>query len=86
MKLKSGFITQNVSGEYVVVGTGETGFNGIATGNDTSAFIIEQLKSETDREHIISAMLERYDAERDVIEKDVDKVLDGLRSIGAIDE
>lgn len=31
-------------------------------------------------------MLEKYDAPKDVIEKDIDAVLEQLRSIGAIDD
>ena len=54
--------------------------------NKTAAFIIDLLKEETTKEKIVAAMLERYDAEEQVISADVDKVIDALRSIGAIDE
>jgi methyltransferase-like protein len=61
-------------------------FNGMVRSNKTAAFIIDMLKEETTKEKIVSAMLERYDADEAVISADVDKVIDALRGIGAIDE
>ena len=61
-------------------------FNGMVRSNDTAAYIIELLKTETDRDGIIAGMLERYDATEAQIAADVDAVLAKLRSIGAIDE
>jgi hypothetical protein len=61
-------------------------FNGMVRSNKTAAFIIDLLKEETTKENIVAAMLESYDAEEQVISADVDKVIDALRSIGAIDE
>lgn len=61
-------------------------FNGMVRSNDTAAYIIELLKTDTDRECVIAKMLERYDATEAQIAADVDAVLTKLRSIGAIDE
>ena len=44
------------------------------------------MKNDTDEQQIIDAMAERFEAPRDVIEKDVANVIIKLRSIGAIDE
>ena len=52
----------------------------------TAAFIVNCLKRETDKEKIVEAMAAEYDAPREVIAADVEKVLDKLRSIGALEE
>ncbi len=84
MKLKDTFITYAASGEHTMVST--EGFSGVVRSNKTAAFIIESLKEPTTMEQIVEAMEAKYDAPREVIEKDVAKVLEELRSIGAIEE
>ncbi len=86
MKLKQGFITHNMGGEQVMVGTGAVSFSGLVRSNETAAFIVDRLKKETTKEEIVDAMLQEYDAPREVIERDVEKILQTLRSIGALDE
>ena len=85
MRLKKEFITQEMGGEQIMVAAGGS-FSGMVRSNRTAAFIVDQLKKETDREKIIEAMLREYDAPRSVIEPDVEKVLGILRSIGALEE
>lgn len=86
MRLKEGFITHETDGEQVMVATGGIDFAGLVRSNKTAAFIVDQLKTDTTREAIVDAMEERYDAPRDVIARDVENILEKLRSIGAIDE
>ena len=86
MKLKDGFVTHEMGGEHVMVATGEASFAGLVHSNATAGFIVECLKEETTKEAIIEKMLAKYDAKREVIEADVDKILGKLRSINAIDE
>ncbi len=86
MRLKSNFVTQDVGDTQVMVSTGSTDFNGMVRSNKTAAFIINCLKNDTTRDEIISRMLEKYDASEEVISNDVDKVLESLRKIGAIEE
>jgi methyltransferase-like protein len=85
MKLKKEFITHTSGDEQLMISAGGS-FNGMVRSNKTAAFIIDMLKEETTKEKIVSAMLERYDADEAVISADVDKVIDALRGIGAIDE
>lgn len=61
-------------------------FNGMVRSNSTAGEIIEMLKSEITRDEIVEKMFDKYEVEREILEKDVDKVLGALRSIGAIDE
>lgn len=85
MKLKSDFVTHEADGQQLMISAGGS-FNGMVRSNSTAAAIIDLLKNETTREDVILAMLEKYDVERSVLEPDVDKVIDALRGIGAIDE
>ena len=85
MKLKSTFITHTSGNEQLMISAGGD-FNGMVRSNSTAAEIIDMLKTETTREKIIKAMLEKYEVEESVLSHDVDKVIDALRGIGAIDE
>lgn len=84
MKLKDTFITYTASGEHTMVAT--EGFSGVVRSNKTAAFIIEALKKPTAPEQIVDAMAAKYDAPREVLEKDVAEVLEKLRGIGAIED
>lgn len=86
MKLKDGFVTHDMGGEQIMVSTGSTAFSGLVRSNGTAAFIVDCLKEETTREEIIAKMLDKYDASEEVISADVDKILEKLRSIKALDE
>lgn len=85
MKLKNTFITHNSGDEQLMISAGGN-FNGMVRSNSTAGEIIDLLKNEITREQIIATMADRYEVELAVLERDVDKVLASLRSIGAIDE
>jgi hypothetical protein len=86
MKLKDGFVTQEMGGEQIMVATGAARFSGLVRSNATAAFIVDCLKEETTRDAIVEKMLARYDASSELICADVDMVLAKLRSIDALDE
>lgn len=86
MKLKDGFITHESGGEHITVTAGNTAFNGMVRSNKTAGFIVECLRSDVTKEDIIIKMLEKYDAPRELIEKDVEKILEQMQQIGAIDD
>ena len=85
MKLKEGFVTMMTDGEQIMVAVGGQ-FAGLVRSNKTAAFIVDCLKSDTTKEGIVTAMAEKYDAPKDIIERDVEGILAKLRSIGALDE
>lgn len=86
MKLKTGFIIQNLEDTQFLIPVGGEVFNGIVKNNKTAAFIVDCLKDNTTEEKIIDAMCEKYDAPRSTITADVNDILDTLRSINAIEE
>ncbi|MDD6490471.1 MAG: PqqD family protein [Clostridia bacterium] len=85
MKLKETFITQEMDGEQIMVAT-DGSFVGMVRNNATAAFIVDCLKTDTDKEAILDAMCRKYDAPREIMATDVDKVLNNLRKIGALEE
>ena len=85
MKLKDTYITHESDGEQILLDTSSS-FAGLIRNNKTAAFIVECLKEDTTEEKIVEAMLEKYDAPKDVLAKDVSEVIGKLRKVGALDE
>lgn len=86
MKLKKEFVTQMIDDTQFLVPLGAESFHGIVRSNRTAAFIVDCLKEETTAGQIVDAMCERYDAPRETIAADVEKVLSTLRGICALEE
>lgn len=86
MRIKEGFVTYQQGDEQIMVATGSAKFSGLVRSNGTAGFIVDCLKQDTTEEKIVDAILEQYDAPRDVVERDVKNILDKLRSIGALEE
>ena len=85
MKLNSGFISHDDGDDKLLVSTGGTKFSGMVRSNGTAGFIITCLENETTEDEIVEKMLAEYDAPREVIARDVKKVIEQLRGSGAID-
>ncbi len=87
MKLRDGFITYDSGDEQILVAAGGAvrTFNGMVRSNRTAAFIVQCLASDISRQALVERMLEKYDAPRELIEGDVDRILAQLESIGALD-
>ena len=88
MKLKKTFITQQIGDRQYMVSTGQEAvrFKGMISSNRTAAAIVDLLKEETTEEAVVDAMFARFDAPREKIAADVHKVIDILRSVGAMEE
>ena len=88
MKLRDGFITYNSGSEQIMVAAGAASdvFRGMVRSNETAAFIIDCLAQEITLEELTDKLTQRYDAPREIISRDLGRVLDTLRSIGALDE
>ena len=86
MKLKKEFIVHDTGSETMLVATGKAEFSGIVKGNKTAGEVLELLKSDTTEAEIVRKMREKYDAPEGAVERDVKKIVDELRKIGAIDD
>ena len=85
MKLKSSFITHTSGNEQLMISVGGD-FSGMVRSNSTAAFIIDLLKEDTTVEKIVEKILAEYDVDPNVAKKDVERIIESLREIGAIDE
>lgn len=88
MKLHNGFITYNSGSEQIMVAAGPASdvFRGMVRSNSTAAFIIDCLAQDITLDALTDKLTDRYDAPREIIVRDLQKVLDTLRKIGALDE
>lgn len=86
MRLKDGFVTHDTGEEQVLIATDTKMFSGLVRSNRTAAEIVEFLNSEISKEQIVDKMAEKYDVERVRLENDVERILQTLRNIGALDE
>ena len=86
MQLKKDFATQVIDDTQFLVPLGGETFRGIVRSNKTAAFIVDCLKEETTAEEIVEAMYRQFDAPREVIAADVEKALQTLREINALEE
>lgn len=85
MKINSGFITHNDGEDMLLVSTGETKFSGLVRSNPTAGFIIECLEQETTEDEIVARMQQKWEVSDEIARRDVRKVVEQLRGIGAID-
>ena len=88
MKLRDGFITYTADGEQIMVAAGSAAayFQGMVRSNRTAACIVDCLMVETTEEEVVDKMAARFDAPREVIARDVARILAQLRRIGALHE
>lgn len=84
MKLNNEFISHEEGNETFVIPSGKANFSGVVRGNKTFGNVVELLQNDITEAEIVRIMLEKYDASQDVIERDVKKVIENLREIGAI--
>ena len=86
MKLNSGFLSHDDGEQKLLVSTGATSFSGLVRSNATAGFIISCLENETTEEEIVAKMLDKWAVPEETARRDVRRIVDQLRGIGAIDD
>ncbi len=86
MKINKAFITHDDGNQKLLVSTGASKFSGLVRSNETAGFIISCLENDTTEAEIVAKLQKKYDGPKEAMERDVKKVIDQLRKIGAIDE
>ena len=86
MKLSKGFITHTEDGQRVLVSTGATAFSGLVRTNPTAAFIIDCIAEGVTMEELTDRLDAKYDAPREKLAADAERLIAQLREIGAVED
>ena len=73
--------------DYIVVAVGDDAedFNKLITLNSVGAYIYNLLNNDMTYEEIVSAVLDKYDADRKTVENDINIFLADAKNAGLID-
>ncbi len=89
MKIKDGFVLEEVGSSYIAVAVGERAddFSGLVRLNGTGAFFWNAMKDrDVSREELIETVLSAYaDVSREVVECDVDAFTEKLSRAGILE-
>lgn len=88
MKIKSGFVLEEVGGSYIAVAVGARAkeFSGLVRLNETGAFLWERLAAaDVSREELLSAMLSEFDVPSDVALADITAFESKLKENGILE-
>ena len=88
MKIKNGFVLEEVGGSYLAVAVGARAkeFSGLVRLNETGAFLWERLaERDVSREELLSAMLSEFDVPSEVALNDIIAFENKLRESGILD-
>lgn len=88
MKIKEGFMLRQVAGQHIVMPLGQKAldFNCAITLNESGAFLWSVLeKGVADKNELLSKLLEEYDVEETLAQKDIDAFLQKLIENDLID-
>ncbi len=87
MKIKEGFMLRTVCEDNLVVPVGEASvdFKSIIKLNETGTFLWKLLEQGADVDGMVSAMLEEYDADEELIRSDVVAFCEKLEDAGIIE-
>ncbi len=89
MKIKTGFVLEEVAGRYLACATGDLvcEFSGLVTLNSTGAFLWNLLsEGDTSEEAMLERMLSEYDVSEDIARRDIELFVKKLRDGGILDE
>jgi dissimilatory sulfite reductase (desulfoviridin) alpha/beta subunit len=87
MKVREGFIKKKMGTQAVVIAIGSASkiFNGMVKLNETGELMWDKLVEGTTREELIAAILEVYEVEEELAQKDVDRFIEILKKPGIIE-
>ena len=87
MKIKDGFVLRSVMGNNVVIAVGEASknFRGMVQLNESATEIWKHIADGRSRDEICNLMFDKYEVEREALERDVDGVISKLCDNGFIE-
>lgn len=82
MKIKDCFILKNIAGVNTIISTSlKTTFEGMITLNDTGVFMWKLLEKGISLDELVEKMVEEYDIDKAVAQKDAQSFIDKLTKI-----
>lgn len=86
MKLNKLYVIKDIAGETVIVPTGNAiqNFNGLISTNDVAGFIWKHVEECETPDDMVRKVLEAFDGDPDIIEKEVLEFLETLKKVGMI--
>lgn len=87
MKIKEGFALRKIAGEFIVMPTGSNiaSFDGAIALNEVAVFIFEKLQNPASKDDLLIAVLNEYDVEKEVAERDIDAITAQFAEMGIIE-
>ena len=87
MKAKADFVVRNVLDEYVLMPTNDNigKFDGTVVLNEVSAFIWNQLQTETTEDAVLEAILGEFDVDRETASGDLKILLARFAEMGLLE-
>ena len=86
MKLKPDFQIVQMANDYMLVPTGDQidSFNGTVILNEVSAFMLNQLKEDLEKEDLVERLVMEFDVESATAREDVDDAIEKMKQIGIL--
>ena len=86
MKLIPDFQIVQMANDYMLVPTGDQidSFNGTVILNEVSAFILNQLKEDLEKEDLVERLVMEFDVESATAREDVDVAVEKMKQIGIL--
>ena len=86
MKLKPDFQIVQMANDYMLVPTGDQidSFNGTVILNEVSAFMLNQLKEDLEKEDLVERLVREFDVESATAREDVDVAVEKMKQIGIL--
>ena len=87
MKIPEGFIIREVADNHSAVATGDASkkFNCMITVNGSGKILFEALQKGAERDELVDVLLNTYEVEKEIAERDVDKFIAKLAEAGLFD-
>ncbi len=87
VKQKKDCILREVAGEYLLIPTGAAAvdLNGMITLSETAAFVWKLLEREQSFDSLLAAVLDTYEVERAVAERELRQTLVSLDRLGVLE-
>lgn len=86
MKLKPDFQIVQMAEDYMLVPTGDQidAFHGTVILNDVSAFLLEQLKEDLEKDDLVDRLVREFDVDSATACADVDAAIEKMQQIGIL--